>query len=118
MFTYKLETGGAIVSKFSCWGKNLGRGSWVEARKLAFFFSRGTLPAMRHSKQIGHCDGTGQAIGAHTGAGGQCALRRCADETETGVGADGPVHDTDTHTTHGHGIGGLGWAKSKTGLPT
>jgi len=27
----------------------------------------------------------------------------CADEIETGVGADGPVNDTGTHTTHGHG---------------
>jgi len=31
---------------------------------------------MRHSKQIGHSDGTGQAIDAYTGAGGQHALCR------------------------------------------
>jgi len=26
-----------------------------------------------------------------------------ADEIETSVGADGPVHDTGTHSTHGYG---------------
>jgi len=38
--------------------------------------------------------GTGQAIGVHTGAGGQCA-----DAIETGVfGADGPAHILHTGT--------------------
>jgi len=84
--------------KFACLGKNLGRGLWAEARKLAFFLSCGTLPAICHGKQIGHCDDTGQAIGARTDAGIQCA-----DEIETGIGADGVVHYTSTHTTHGYG---------------
>jgi len=44
----------------------------------------------------------------------------CTDEIETGFGADGPVHDTGTHTRHTHEYGerDLGRAKSGTGLPT
>jgi len=38
----------------ACLGEKFGEGSCAEARKLAFFFSRGTLPTMHHSKQIGH----------------------------------------------------------------
>jgi len=58
--------------------------------------------------RLGTAMGTGQAIGAHTGAGGQCA-----DALETGVGADGPVHDTGMYATQS-----LWRAKSGTGLPT
>jgi len=47
----------------------------------------------------------GQAIGEHTGAGGQCT-----DAIEAGVGIDGPAY---IHT--GTGSGGLGWAKSAGG---
>jgi len=75
-------------------GQKFGE-SWVEARKLAFSFLTGPCPPcatvsirgflndmcyinsrftyLLTYKQIGHCDGTGQAIGAHTGASGQCA---------------------------------------------
>jgi len=67
LFVYNSETKGAIVSKFS--EKNLGRGL-----------------RNRPAGRLGIAMGTGQAIGAHTGAGGQCA-----DAIETGVGADGPA---------------------------
>jgi len=70
------------AQKFVRWRQKFGEGSWVEARKLAFFFSRKTLKAMRQNKQIGHCNGTGQAISAHTG---QADHAHCADKIETGV---------------------------------
>jgi len=51
---------------------------------------------------------TGQAIGAHTGAGGQCA-----DAIEADSGADGTVQ---IHM--GIGSRALGGPKAGTGLPT
>jgi len=54
---------------------------------------------MHHGRQIRHCDGTGLAIGSHTGAG-----RQCVDTIETGIGADGPA--CILHT--GAGSGDLG----------
>jgi len=51
---------------------------------------------------------SGQAMGAHT-----CAGKQCADAIETGTGVDGPT--CILHT--GMGSGGLGWVKSRTGLP-
>jgi len=106
--------GGAIVSKFlGCprdgfTHKNLGRGSWVEARKLAFFVSHGTT---------GHAPWKAgwalrwvlDRLGAHTDTIGQCT-----DAIETGAGADGPAHILHMGT----GSGGLGRAKSGTGMPT
>jgi len=89
--------------------KNLGRGSWIETRKLAFFVSRGTGRPRAMAGRLGTVMGTGQAIGAHTGAGGQCA-----DAVETCVGADVPTRILHTDA----GSGGLGLAKSGTGLPT
>jgi len=47
---------------------------------------------------------------AHTQA--QADNAHCADEIETDVGADGPVHDTGTHTIHGYGKRGP-WAGEK-----
>jgi len=55
-------------------GQKFGEGLMDRGQKIGIFVSRGTLPAMCHSKQIGHRNGTGQGIGAQTGAGGQCAL--------------------------------------------
>jgi len=84
----------------------MGRG-----QKIGIFrFSR-DRPAMRHGRQIGHCNGHyQQAIGAHTGAGGQCP-----DAIETGVGADGPARIVHTGTGSGRG---LRRAKRGTGLLT
>jgi len=48
--------------KLCVFGKTLERGSWVEARNVVFFCSRGTLPAMHHIRKTGHYDGTGQTI--------------------------------------------------------
>jgi len=79
-----------------CLGQKFGEGVMGRGQKIDIF-SHGTLPAMCHSKQIGHCDGTGQAIGTHTV---QADNAHCADEIETGTDADGPVYDTGTHTTH------------------
>jgi len=63
------------------WDKNLGRGSWVEAKKLAFFFSRETLPAMRHCRQICHWKALDK-LQAHTQADNGA---HCADKIETGT---------------------------------
>jgi len=87
MFAYNSETGGAIVSNFSgCPGMVLcakigacvrpkiwggATGVMVRGQKIGIFLSSRDLAG--HA-QIGHCDGT--AIGAHTGAGGQCTFRR------------------------------------------
>jgi len=57
----------------ACSEQKFGEGVISRGQKIGFF-SRATLLAMCHNKQIGHCSGIGQAIGAHTGAGGQCAL--------------------------------------------
>jgi len=112
LFAYYSVTGKAIVSKFSrCrrdgfTRKTFGRRSWVEARILVFFVFRGTGRCATAGR-LGTAMGTKQAIGTHTGAGTQCA-----DAIETGVGADGPARILHTGT----GSGGLGRAKSGTGL--
>jgi len=75
-------------------------------------FSFLALPrTMCHGRQIRHCDGhwTGYTVGAHTGAGGQCA-----NAIQIGVGADGPARILHTGTESGC----LGRAKSGTELPT
>jgi len=59
----------------ACLGQKFGEEMMARGKKIGIF-SRGTLPAVRHSRQFGHCDGTGQAVGTHTGTGGQCALCR------------------------------------------
>jgi len=88
----------------------LERGSWVEAKELAFYIFAGLAGAPRHAGRLGTAmDTGGQAIGAHTSAGAQFT-----DAIETGVGADGPARILHT----GMGSGGLGPAKSGTGLPT
>jgi len=77
---------------------------WVGARKLAFFvYRRTSRPCARAGRLV-----TGQAIGAHTIAGGQCA---CA--VEAGISANGPAR---MHT--GTGSRGLGRRTAGTGLPT
>jgi len=99
------------------WVKKYVQEVIVRGQRLAFF-SRGTLPAMRYSKQIGHCDGIGQArcpppAPVHTQA--QADNAHCADEIETGVGADGPVHDISMYTPHGYGKRGLWAGKRRNG---
>jgi len=88
-----------IDGGFMC--KNLGRGSWAEARKLVFFVSHGTSQPCAMAGRLGTAMGIGQAIGIHTGTGGQCT-----DAIETGVGAD--VMACILHT--GMESGGLGRA--------
>jgi len=76
MFAYNSGKGGAIVSKFqgapgmvlrakicACLGPKFGERVMGRGHKIGIFFSRDLA-------------GTGQAIGAHTSAGGQCTLRR------------------------------------------
>jgi len=53
--------------------KNLERGSWVEARKLAFFVFGGIGWPCTTTGRLGIAMDTIPAIGAHTGTGGQCA---------------------------------------------
>jgi len=109
LFAYNSGTGVVIVSKFSGYTrdgftcKNLGRESWLEVRKLAFFVSCRTSWPCTTADNMGTVMGTGQAISAHTGAG-----RQCTDAIETGVVADGPT--CILHT--GMGSGGLGRVKS------
>jgi len=78
MFTYNSGMGKSIVYKFSgclmdgfmcgnfvcVWGKYLWRRSWPENWHFSFLAG----PTMCHSRQIDHCDSTGQAIGTHTQA--------------------------------------------------
>jgi len=75
---------------------------------VIFHFSAGPAGAPR---QADWALDTGQAIGAHTGAGGQCA-----DPIETDVDADGPTRILGLHTDSESG--GPGRAKSGTRLPT
>jgi len=73
---------------------------------IIFRISRVRLAGRRHAPmQADWTFGTGQAIGAHTDAGGQCAYA-----TEAGVGADGPAR---IHM--GTGSADLGRAKGGTG---
>jgi len=73
--------------------KNLGRGSWTEARKWEFFVSHGTGQPCAMEGGLSTATGTRQAIGAHTGAGAQYT-----DTVETGTGADRLAHILDTAT--------------------
>jgi len=110
LFAYNSGTGSAIVSKFSEYPrdgftrKSFERGSWVEAKKN--FVSRGTGRPCDTAGRLVTTMGTRQAIGAHTGAGGQCA-----DAIETGVGADGPARILHTGT----GSGAFGGRKAERG---
>jgi len=89
--------------------KILGTGFWVKAKQFAFFVSREIARTCATPGRLATAMGTGQAIGAYTGAGGQCT-----DAIGTDVDADGPARILHTGT----GSGGLGQAKSRTGLPT
>jgi len=77
----------------------MGRG-----QKIGIFHSSRDRLAMCYGRQIGHAMSTRQAIGAHTGTGGQCA-----DATETGIGADGSKRMLHM----GMGSGALGWQKAE-----
>jgi len=80
-------------------------GSWVQAGKFTFSVFRGTGQSCATAGRLG----TGQALGALRGAGGQGA-----DAIEACVGPDGPACILHTGT----GSGGLDRAKSGTEQPT
>jgi len=84
------EREGRLSPNFQCASgmvlsrKNLGTGSWIEARKLAcWHFSLLAGPAGHAPRQAdGHWTGYMRTYRRR---------QRCADAIETGVGADGPV---------------------------
>jgi len=90
------------------YAQKFGDGSWVEARKLAFFISCRTSQPCATADRLGTALGTKHAIGVHTGAGGQCT-----DTIETGIGADGRVYILHT----GVGSEGLEQVICGMGLP-
>jgi len=114
MFAYNLGTGGVILQVFRVpqewfymqkfvhvWGKNLGRGSWVEVRIGIFLFSRdfaGHVPQQADWALRWHWTGC-----RHTHRGRQTVRIAQMKLIETGVGADTLVHDTGARTTHIYG---------------